>query len=29
MTLPGADTMKAGIMGDDCLRIIKGIAGCD
>lgn len=24
MTLPGADTMKGGIIGDDCLRCIGG-----
>lgn len=24
MTFPGADTMKGGIMGDDCLRSNRG-----
>lgn len=24
MTLPGADTMKGGIMGDDCFRFMAG-----
>lgn len=25
MTLPGADTIKGGIMGDDCLRSNRGL----
>jgi hypothetical protein len=27
MTFPGAETMKGGIMGDDCLRSIWGLLG--
>src|SRR4051794_7181814 len=28
MTLPGADTMKAGIMGDDCFRFRSSGSNC-
>lgn len=27
MTFPGADTMKGGIIGEDCLRCIAGFVG--
>jgi len=29
MTLPGAETMKEGIIGDDFLRIMTGMEGSD
>jgi hypothetical protein len=29
MTLPGAETMNEGIMGDDCFRCIGGGAFCE